>query len=72
MTDQRLMLITGDRKGIGRYLVEYYAKKNYRVIGCSRKPAEFKHENYIHYSLDITDEPKVRAMFSNIRNYELQ
>ena len=67
VTEQRLMLITGDRKGIGRYLVEYYANKNYRIIGCSRKPVEYKHENYTHYSLDITDELMVRSMFSDIR-----
>lgn len=67
MTNQRLMLITGDRKGIGRYLVEYYLKKNYRIIGCSRKQVDFEHENFFHYSLDITDESKVRSMFSEIR-----
>jgi 3-oxoacyl-[acyl-carrier protein] reductase len=61
------MLITGDRKGIGRYLVEYYLKKNYRIIGCSRKQVDFEHENFFHYSLDITDESKVRSMFSEIR-----
>jgi 3-oxoacyl-[acyl-carrier protein] reductase len=67
VTNQRLMLITGDRKGIGRYLVEYYLKKNYRIIGCSRKQVDFEHENFFHYSLDITDESKVRSMFSEIR-----
>jgi 3-oxoacyl-[acyl-carrier protein] reductase len=67
VTNQRLMLITGDRKGIGRYLVEYYLKKNYRIIGCSRKQVDFEHENFSHYSLDITDESKVRSMFSEIR-----
>ena len=67
MPEQRLMLITGDRKGIGQYLVEYYLNKNYRVIGCSRKPVQFEHENYRHYSLDITDEPNVRSMFAEIR-----
>ena len=45
MTDQKLMLITGDRKGIGRYLVEYYIKKNYRIIGCSRNQVDFEYEN---------------------------
>jgi 3-oxoacyl-[acyl-carrier protein] reductase len=67
VTDQRLMLITGDRKGIGRYLVEYYLKKNYRVIGCSRKQVDFEHDKFSHYPLDITDESKVRSMFSEIR-----
>jgi 3-oxoacyl-[acyl-carrier protein] reductase len=67
MPEQKLILITGDRKGIGKYLVEYYLSKNYTVIGCSRKPVDYKHSNYRHYSLDITDEPKVRSMFVDIR-----
>ena len=56
MTDQRLMLITGDRKGIGRYLVGYYLKKNYRIIGCSRKQVDFEHENFLAYFFAFSSE----------------
>ena len=47
MTEQRLMLITGDRKGIGRYLVEYYANKIGRII---------EHEGYSICSTNIYSE----------------
>ena len=49
------ILITGTRKGIGRHLVNYYRKKNYRVIGCSRGAVDYEFENYEHYKLDVTN-----------------
>ena len=33
MSQQVVMLITGTRKGIGRYLVEYYIEKGYVIYG---------------------------------------
>ena len=40
--DKKVMVITGTRKGIGRYLSEYYLDKNFIVIGCSRSETELK------------------------------
>ena len=67
MIDPQIMLITGTRKGIGRYLAEYYAKKGFRVFGCSREPMEATWENYHHFCLDVCDEQKAVEMFSEIR-----
>ncbi|MFD2670597.1 SDR family NAD(P)-dependent oxidoreductase [Marinicrinis sediminis] len=66
MTNRKVMLITGTRKGIGRYLVEYYTERGYEVIGCSRGAAEEEIRHYHHYCLDVADEPKVKAMFADI------
>ena len=66
MLDGQLMVITGTRKGIGRYLAEYYLDMGWIVIGCSRKPAELAHERYRHYCLDVSDEAAVRKMFLGI------
>lgn len=68
MTDDAgVMLITGTRKGIGRALVEYYAKGGWRVVGCSRAEFEGQPENYEHFCLDVNDESAVRSMFGSIR-----
>lgn len=67
MNDQPIMLITGTRKGIGRYLAEYYVKNKYIVIGCSRGVVDFELDNYQHFNLDVSDEKKVKIMFSQIR-----
>ena len=67
MTDKPVMIITGTRKGIGKYLAEYFAEKGFFVIGCSRSDIDFKLNNYQHYCLDISDESLVNKMFTMIR-----
>jgi len=67
MDSPKVILISGTRKGVGRYLAEYYAQKGYQVIGCSRNPIDFQLPRYEHFQLDITDEEKVRKMFFDIR-----
>ena len=44
----KTILITGNRKGIGRYLSEYYLEKGYNVVGCSRSNSDLSHKNYTH------------------------
>jgi len=62
-----IILITGDRKGIGRYLSEYYLEKGMTVIGCSRSETDLKHKNYEHFCLDVSDEKAVKKMYGEIR-----
>lgn len=66
-TNGRVMLITGTRKGIGRYLAEYYVKKGFLVEGCSRKHPEWEFENYHHHIADISQEKQIKEMFSSIQ-----
>ncbi|MBI5375232.1 MAG: SDR family oxidoreductase [Candidatus Schekmanbacteria bacterium] len=67
MNDKQVMVITGTRKGIGKYLAQYYVKKGFIVFGCSRGPVDYELENYHHFCLDVCDEVKVKKMFSEIR-----
>jgi 3-oxoacyl-[acyl-carrier protein] reductase len=62
----RVMVITGSRKGIGRYLAERYLAQGYFVEGCSRGESDLVHPNYRHHSLDVADEKAVRAMIADI------
>jgi 3-oxoacyl-[acyl-carrier protein] reductase len=59
-------LITGTRKGIGRYLAEYYIKKGHHVIGCSRSEIDWHIEGYEHYIEDVTDEDAAKKIFAAI------
>src|SRR5437762_1826692 len=70
MTENKVVLITGTRKGIGRALVEHYAGNGCHVVGCSRSPFEGELPNYRHYCLDVGDESAVKGMFSEIRKQE--
>ena len=69
MIDKPVMVITGTRKGIGKYLAEYYAKKGFIIIGCSRGDIDFELNNYQHYCLDVSKESSVKKMFVEIRKH---
>lgn len=62
----RVILITGTRKGIGRYLAEYYLGQGLQVVGCSRTAAGLEHPGYRHFCLDVADESAVKEMFKAI------
>ena len=63
---EQVILITGSRKGIGRFLVEHYLNTGHSVVGCSRKNSDLQHDRYTHYCLDVADEAAVQRMFSEI------
>lgn len=65
--ENEIMLITGTRKGIGKYLAEYYLDKGLTVIGCSRGESSILHENYRHFELDVSDEKAVTAMVRSVK-----
>jgi len=67
MIEKKVMVVTGSRKGIGRQIAEIYVKQGYLVIGCSRGPAEYFNEFYVHHELDVADEVKVKILFKDIR-----
>jgi len=56
----KTIFITGNRKGIGFHLTQYYLEKGYNVLGCSRSESSFTHENYRHYICDVSDEREVK------------
>ena len=64
---KKVILITGTRKGIGKYLAEYYLEKQFIVIGCSRGESTILNEHYKHYCLNVIDEPQVKKLFSEIQ-----
>ncbi len=67
MSNDRIMLITGTSRGIGKYLVEYYVSGGFKVIGCSRKPVDFAYDAYHHFCRDVSDESAVIKMFGEIK-----
>ena len=61
MPDPEVVLITGTRKGIGRYLAEYFLRKGALVEGCSRSKPEWETDvkRYTHHCLNVADEAPV-------------
>jgi 3-oxoacyl-[acyl-carrier protein] reductase len=66
VSEKPVMLVTGSRKGIGRYLCEYYLQKGYLVEGCSRGGSDLKDPAYNHHEVDVSDERAVRLMIADI------
>lgn len=64
--DTEVMIITGTRKGIGRYLAEYYIDKGYTVVGCSRGESTLESHSYEHFCLDVADESAVKKMVTSV------
>lgn len=62
----RIIIITGTRKGIGRYLAERYLQEGDIVYGCSRRICDIEHPNYHHTRLDVSDETEVVSFVRNV------
>lgn len=67
MNDKKTIVITGTRKGIGRYLAETFLDRGWRVVGCSRGASDLDHADYVHYELDVSDEKAVVSMMQSVR-----
>jgi 3-oxoacyl-[acyl-carrier protein] reductase len=71
----KIIIITGTRKGIGRYLAEQYLEEGDVVYGCSRRNCDLEHPNYHHVRLDVSDENEVvsfvRHIYKNHRRIDV-
>ena len=62
----RVIVITGTRKGLGKMLAEHFLGIDDVVFGCSRRNSSITHANYKHFSLDVSSEKEVIAMVRSI------
>ncbi|MFN8366371.1 MAG: SDR family NAD(P)-dependent oxidoreductase [Candidatus Kapaibacterium sp.] len=62
----KIVLITGAGKGIGKYLSEYYVEQGHTVIGCSRSESTIQHERYHHFCGDVADEHFAKTTTSSV------
>ena len=65
--DRPVTLVTGTRKGLGRFLAERYLAQGHTVVGCSRDATDLVDERYHHFAADVADERAVKAIFAFIR-----
>lgn len=63
----KIFIITGTRKGIGKFLSEYYLSLGHIVCGCSREKGTISHPNYHHFELDVSDESAVVSMVKAVK-----
>jgi 3-oxoacyl-[acyl-carrier protein] reductase len=63
----RVALVTGTRRGIGRFLAEFLLHRGFQVVGCSREPAGWQADGYTHHLADVASEADVRNLMRSIR-----
>jgi 3-oxoacyl-[acyl-carrier protein] reductase len=66
VSEPEVALVTGSRKGIGRYLAEHLVRHGRLVEGCSREAPDWQLENYTHHLADVANEAQVGAMLADI------
>lgn len=64
----KVVLLSGTSRGLGLALAEHYLDSGWKVVGCSRKAVNLPHENYRHFTLDISDESSVVNMVRTVKS----
>ncbi len=67
MSNKPITVITGTRKGIGKFLAHYYVAKGHTVVGCSRSENDWELEGYRHFIADVSNEEQVKELFKYVR-----
>jgi 3-oxoacyl-[acyl-carrier protein] reductase len=65
--EQRVGLVTGSRKGLGKFIAQQLVACGYAVYGCSRTAADWTLDGYYHLEADVSDEQQVKEAIAQIR-----
>ena len=65
--DGRVALVTGSRRGIGKFISEHFLAEGATVIGFSRGESTIDHPAYRHFQVDIGNASAVQVTFSDLR-----
>lgn len=63
--NNKVILVTGSTKGIGKEVVNYLTK-DYKVCACSRTAKFVQTENFISFPCDVTNQLDLSAMLGKI------
>jgi 3-oxoacyl-[acyl-carrier protein] reductase len=73
--ENKIIIVTGSRKGLGYDLCNYFLNQGSIVYGCSRRSSSIEHPNYTHFSVDVADEKAVinmvRQIYKNHKKIEI-
>lgn len=62
----KTILVTGSRKGLGKFISEHYLDKGCEVVGFSRGKASITKQKYTHHRVDVTDEDSVASVVKEV------
>lgn len=64
---ERVVLITGSRRGVGAMIRDHFLRLDATVIGLARGEATIDHPRHLHFQVDLADSQAITATFSSIR-----
>jgi len=67
MPERQVVLVTGARKGIGRFLAEHFAGRGAAVVGCGRTPPDWTLDGVDYQLADVSSEADVKALMGHIQ-----
>lgn len=63
----KIVLVTGSTRGVGRLIVDHFLENGAQVIGVSRSEASVANEKYTHFSVDIGAPEEVIKLFRTLQ-----
>ena len=67
---ERVVVISGTSKGIGREAALHFLAQGCKVYGCSRGEGTIAQDGYVHTSLDLREESAVRGWMRDVKRQE--
>ena len=67
-SEKPVALVTGSRKGLGKYLATELIRCGYQVVGCSRGDVDWTLDSYCHIQADVSDAAQVKSLIEQIRH----
>jgi 3-oxoacyl-[acyl-carrier protein] reductase len=64
---EKIVLVTGSTRGVGRQISQHFIDGGATVIGFARGEASITHERHHHVKVDLADVHAIQATFSTIR-----
>lgn len=64
----KVVLVTGSRRGVGRIIAEHFLSHGATVIGFARGETTLDHRDYHHIQINLADPEAVKSAFVDLRS----
>lgn len=63
----KVVLVTGSRRGVGKFIAEHFLAAGATVLGFARGAAAIEHPSYHHFEVDVGDTDAVVRAFAEVK-----